>query len=335
MSKSKIEWTDRTWSPVTGCTKISPGCANCYAERIAKRLAGRCGYSENNPFTVTLHQERLGEPLRWTKAWKVFVCSMSDLFHPGVRSDFIEVIFGIMSLLGQHTFLVLTKRPEQMAGFFRNRTLSECQAQIPFFFDEDARLDSRIRDYKAINGDGKNRWPLPNVWLGVTAENQEEADKRIPILLQIPAAVRFVSVEPMLSTIYIKRLGVIECTKCRDGERWTNNVKPSVCYKCGHLQCINSKVDWVICGGESGPGARPMHPDWARSLRDQCVAAGTKFFFKQWGEYSPVYDGKTKYTNVSSGVGMDEPCPMYRVGKKKAGRLLDGREWSQMPGDTP
>lgn len=247
MGKTKIEWTERTWNPITGCTPISPGCKNCYARRIAKRLAGRCGYpAAPHEFDVTIHQERFDEPLRWRTPAHVFVCSMGDLFHEDVPTLDIIGVFDVMASAHWHTFQVLTKRPQRMYEVCRYIT-------------------------NLISA------PLPeNIWLGVTAENQAMADERIPILLQIPAAVRFVSVEPMLEAVdmkgWLRKNGMFV-----DGQR---------------------RVDWVICGAETGPGARPMELHWSRDLRDQCAAAGVPFFFKKDSDGS---------------------------------RLLDGREWNEMP----
>ena len=280
MGKSKIEWCDRTWNPVTGCTKISPGCANCYAERISKRLAGRCGYPEDDPFTVTFHPERLDEPLKWRKPSRVFVCSMSDIFHDKVEPIQLGLILNTIKKCPQHTFMILTKRPEIMKDHFYSPMLNH-------FFG------------------------LKNLWLGVTAENQEQANKRIPVLLQIPAAVRFVSVEPMLSPVDI-----------------------SLWFVSGYMEPPHDDVlNLVICGGESGPGARPLHPDWARSLRDQCQGAGVPFLFKQWGEWLPQKEWLEQETNPDAErnwVRVDGRR-MYRVGKKSAGRLLDGRTWDEYP----
>ena len=259
MAKTRIEWAEVVWNPVSGCTPISEGCQNCYAKRMANRLRGRCGYPADDPFRVTLHPEKLEEPLKWKKPRRVFVCSMGDLFHEQVPDEYIAKVWEVMSNASQHTFLVLTKRPQRMKDFL-------------------ARLGWYIHDrdgypMEAVLDEG-GKYTLKNVWLGVTAENQQRADERIPILLQIPAAVRFVSIEPMLGPVVIP-------------EEWP---------------------DWVICGGETGPGARPIHPDWVRSLRDQCQVAGTPFFFKSWGEWAE-----------------------HKVGKKKAGRLLDGRTWDEIP----
>ena len=336
---TKIEWTDETWNPITGCTQISEGCQNCYAKRMANRLKGRCGYDADNPFKITQHPERLDQPLRWKKPRKIFVCSMGDLFHPEIRSDFIEVMFGIMSFLPQHTFLVLTKRPWQAEAFFRNRTLAQCRQQIYWYFDDG--VGPTEEEVESSCG----AWPLPNVWIGVTCETQARADERIPILLQIPAAVRYVSVEPMLGPIKLEHYfpeydyrPTYEYFRIAYG---LDSNKPVI---------VRSGLDWVICGGETGPGARPMHPDWVRSLRDQCQAAGVPFFFKSWGDWQ---DGSALDTNAKHMIVLNngetvEPghelsitqrekwqylraCMMSRVGKKNAGRLLDGQQWNEYP----
>lgn len=188
MGKTKIEWTEYSWNPVTGCTPASEGCQNCYAKRMATRLKGRYGYPEDEPFKVTLHPEKLKEPLKWKKPRRVFVCSMGDLFHEQVPDEYIAKVWEVMSNASQHTFLVLTKRPQRMKDFL-------------------ARLGWYIHDrdgypMEAVLDEG-GKYTLKNVWLGVTAENQQRADERIPILLQIPAAVRFVSIEPMLGPVVI------------------------------------------------------------------------------------------------------------------------------------
>ncbi len=293
MGKTKIEWCDEVWNPVTGCTKVSEGCRNCYAERIAKRFWGERPFS-----AVQCHADRLDAPLHWRKPHRVFVNSMSDLFHPDVPDRFIGWVFSRMGMAKNHTFMSLTKRPERMKDFLRG---------LP---------------------------ALKNVWLGVSVENQQTADERIPLLLETPAAVRFVSIEPMLGPVDIG-MSIASCDCCdRWSSRWvkTNRViRPDIrgfssaiafpgIYRAqsnrhgalsvetpGVLLGIKPrefealpKLDWVICGGESGTGARPMHPDWARSVRDQCQGAQVPFFFKGWG--------------------------------KPAGRLLDGREWNEFPG---
>jgi len=303
---SRIEWTDATWSPVTGCAPISEGCQNCYAKRMANRLRGRCGYPADDPFRVTLHPERLNEPLKWKTPRRVFVCSMGDLFHEDVHPYDIMQIFNVMAKAKHHTFLVLTKRPERMLEVYK-RLRPGTTIPGPYF---------------SITGKGEG-WAgsppsLPNnIWLGVTAENQQRADERIPILLEIPAAVRFVSVEPMLGPVDLSEWkpfdGVCYCQEDPRG------CKPRLV-----KDCPETAIDWVICGGETGPGARPIHPDWVRSLRDQCQAAGVPFFFKQWGEYG------LNWLNDDNGK-VEGSEWMDRMGKKKAGRILDGRTWDEMP----
>lgn len=290
---TKIEWTQETWNPVTGCTKVSEGCRNCYAERMARRLAGRYGYPEApHHFDVTLHPDKLEQPLRWKKPRTVFVCSMSDFFHESVSDEFIYRVFRIMEQCPQHTFQILTKRPLRMMiylEYYQNRL---CPESFPDVF--------------------------PNVWLGVSVENQKTADERIPLLLQTPAAVRFVSYEPALAAVKLFGFG---------SPLW-GKLPPA------------QFLHWVICGGESGAGARPMHPDWARSVRDRCQAVEVAFFFKQWGAWLPELDSHGLWPEKPSGDLIPNARQIYvwpdgsssiRHGKKAAGRLLDGREWNEMP----
>lgn len=274
---TKIEWTDETWNPVTGCTAISRGCDHCYAARVAsgrlRHLPAYEGLAVGGRFTgeVRLHPDRLGMPLEWRRPRRVFVNSMSDLFHASVPDEFIGQVWGVMALGEHHTFQVLTKRPQRMS-----RVLND---PSPTF--RDAMAAERNAGSEALFAPG---WPLQNVWLGTSIEGQDWADRRIPHLLDTPAAVRFLSVEPLLGPV--------------DLSPW-----------------LSDGIGWVIVGGESGPNARPMQPEWAREVRDQCVAAGVPFLFKQWGEWAP-------HPNE---WGMD------RVGKKHAGRVLDGRTWDQYP----
>jgi len=306
------------------------------------------GYSPEDPFAVTLHSERLNEPLKWMKPKMVFVCSMGDIFHEDVPFEFIARIFSVMALNERHIFQILTKRPERMAEFLK--WVEACYARM-FENDEGLRV-------------------LPNVWLGVTAENQEQADKRIPILLDIPAAKRFVSIEPMLGEIDIKPYIGLRSLKCKCGyhsdemdlvPRGLSRGKENlICLECGYRAEEGPVLDWVICGGETGQNARPMNPEWARSVRDQCKEAGVPFFFKQWGEWGlnewtngmfPALEeyrgtmraftivdhsnrteiGKTTY-NVFPLVGNSYET-LTRVGKKKAGCLLDGVEHKEFPLD--
>jgi protein gp37 len=234
---SAIEWTDGTWNPVTGCTKVSPGCKNCYAERMAKRLRAMGVPQYNNGFRVTTHEDALTLPLRWREPRLVFVNSMSDLFHELVPLSFVQRVFEVMERAAHHTFQVLTKRPEVVVQY---------ASELP--------------------------WP-PNVWVGTSIENALYGH-RGATLRQIPARTRFLSLEPLL----------------------------------GPLPGLSLEgIHWVIVGGESGPGARPMRREWVIQIRDRCHARGVPFFFKQWGG----------------------------VNKKKAGRVLDGRTWDDMPAVSP
>lgn len=236
---STIKWTQATWNPVTGCTKVSPGCAHCYAETFAERFRGVPGHPYEMGFDLTLRPGRLRQPLDWKRPKLIFVNSMSDLFHDEVPTSFIQQVFETMRLADWHTFQILTKRPARLAEIA-----------------------------------GRLSWP-DNVWMGVSVENQRFTD-RIDDLRSVPAAVRFLSCEPLL----------------------------------GPLRLDLDGIDWVIVGGESGPGARPMRTDWARDIRDQCETASVAFFFKQWGAHD------------ENGI---------RVGKGKAGRSLDRRLWDQLP----
>lgn len=320
MARSKIEWTDRTWNPVTGCTKVSQGCKNCYAERLYERFHGPHSFKN-----IISHSERLQQPLKWKQPSLIFVNSMSDLFHEDLPFEFIDKVFMVMALCKQHTFQILTKRPERMVEYFSNHP---AEILKPGFL------------------------PLSNVWLGVSVEDQVTADERIPLLLQVPAAVRFLSCEPLLGPINIYEY------------LWKGEMSED-----GLSKTFTHHLHWVICGGESGPKARPMHPDWARSLRNQCQAAGVPFFFKQWGEYLPYeetpqapfyrscatreeFDGHgMNFIDENGDAGrwngykwMDGFAALlyceqetslsvmfHRSGKKKAGNLLDGQQHFNYP----
>jgi len=284
---SRIEWTDETWNPVTGCTPISAGCEHCYARRSAIRLAGRAGYPADDPFRVTPRPERLAQPFQWSSGRRVFLCSMGDLFHDEVPDDYIEAVIAVISVCGEHTFQLLTKRPARMRAWFASHTLSACQAELvareryePVMRAENERDEALLRrgkrlDYahRSINGAGGDAWPLPNLWLGVTAENQQTADERIPELLETPAALRFVSCEPLLERI---ELSAGQWAAACD-RHWLHAELPVVGIQ------ARPRLDWVIVGGETGLGRRAMNPDWAGSLRDQCAAARVPFFFKGHG----------------------------------------------------
>lgn len=253
MSTTKIEWADKVWNPVTGCSQISSGCQNCYAERMAPRLKGRFGYDKDDPFKVTLHPDRLSKPSKWKKPKRIFVNSMGDLFHKDVRASFIETVFSYMWKSPQHTFLILTKRPERMQNFLSTEWWMECSP--------------------------KSR---KHIWLGVTAENQEQADKRIPILLDIPAAVRFVSVEPILESIDL--LGPTLCGY--PGQPCLECIDYIDCKGEEKKRCWLTKLDWIIAGKENGPKSRPCNPEWIKSLQNQCQETNVPFFLK--GEYEGI-----------------------------------------------
>jgi protein gp37 len=354
MGRTSIEWTQSedgtkgyTWNPVTGCSKVSAGCTNCYAERLSHRFKWtdkpwNAAYAAEN---VKLHPERLEEPLKWKRPRRVFVNSMSDLFHEQVPFEFIAKVFDIMAHTPEHTYQILTKRPARMKEF--------------------------IERYDPEN---LAPYPLPNVWLGVSVENQDAADERIPLLLQTPAAVRFLSCEPLLGPVDLTRINLgVKNTRGYGPRRiewdaltgWEHHYDPDSVKDDHSKACVSNpsqKVNWVIVGGESGPNARPMHPAWVRSLRDQCKAAGVAFFFKQWGEWAPWAD-ESKYThgeaetarNAQTYVNLDGTtglvwivdddgvcqnwtgtlspmsCVVSRVGKTRAGRELDGRTWDEYP----
>lgn len=282
-SATTIEWTrgddgrrGATWNPVTGCTKISPGCAHCYAESFAERWRGLSGHPYEQGFDLRVWPERLDLPLRWRRPLRIFVNSMSDLFHEDVSDTFIQGVFEVMERASWHTFQLLTKRHERLVELAR-------------------RL----------------RWPT-NVWMGVSIENRRFLG-RADSLRQVPAAVRFISAEPLLGPLDGLRL---------DG------------------------IDWLIVGGESGPGARPMHPAWVRRLRDECRSAPVAFFFKQWGAHIPeeqidgplrgslaVVDmrGRRRDPMADGRPSEPESIRVRRVGKGRAGRVLDRRTWDEFP----
>lgn len=281
--RSKIEWTDATWNPVTGCMKVSAGCKYCYAERLVGRFDKLHGFV---PFEkVECHADRLEQPMRWKKPRRIFVVSLGDLFHEQVPADFIQEVFEVMSACPQHTFQVLTKRPERIG---------------PVLFGEEGRFYLGGGDY------------LPNVWIGTSIEDQSTADRRIPLLMASGwIGVTWVSVEPML--------GPVDLSSFLSTFRGVGIHNPQ----------------WIVLGGESGPKARPMHPEWVRSVRDQCVAAGVPFLFKQWGEFCPpsqmpedTFQRWDVHHGTETGINREAS---WRCGKKAAGRLLDGDLWDQYP----
>lgn len=331
---SKIEWTQATWSPTTGCDKVSPGCGlprfdgddtgGCYAMALAKRLKamGSAKYQDDGDprtsgpgFAVTLHEDALDIPLHWRAPRRVFVDSMSDLGHARIPAEFLARVWAVMAATPRHTYQILSKRPDRIAAW-----VNRCQRW-------DGYITHNGSPSPAYGGTGvivgrPESWPLPNVHLGTSIELDRYCS-RADDLRRTPAAVRFLSLEPLL----------------------------------GPLPSLDlTGIGWVIAGGESGPKARPMHPGWARSLRDQCTQAGVPFFFKQWGTWAPWFshpegedgpgdtfvnpDGRTGHVWFNENLGYPtnycgdwhgESAIVSRVGKKAAGRALDGRTWDEFP----
>lgn len=342
-----IEWTDATWNPITGCSVVSPGCTNCYAMKLAggrqRHHPSRKGLTtatKSGPVwngEVRFNEGWLDQPLRWKRLRRIFVCAHGDLFHEAAPDEWIDQVFAVMALCPHHTFQVLTKRPERMRAYLRQTAMPHRVARVVLDLviagtvkvKEPWPVRSLGDDVDAPDDVTLHHWPLPNVWLGVSVEDQARANERVPVLLDTPAAVRWISAEPLLGPIDLRAVP------------W------------GHSNALH-RLDWVVVGGENGP--RPMHPDWARSLRDQCVATGTSFLFKQWGAWLPwepehgpcwkAQNGRFADGHALFPADMDhdptwddglwaipeeEHFAFQRVGKKAAGRLLDGETWDQYP----
>lgn len=292
---TKIDWTDETWNPIVGCSKCSAGCDHCYAEKMAFRLANMnaCAYREvvngydpkDDPKAgkwngkTAFVESALSKPLHWRTPRKIFVCSMGDLFHESVPFEWIDKVFAVMALCPQHTFQVLTKRPERMLEWYKSPRRGKLEAEAAAIHNNVVIPELKY-------------WPLPNVWLGVTAENQEMAGKRIPILLQTPAALRFVRVEPMLGAVDIIPYIGGNAYKCKCEKAWhhTENNRlqthgrKQFCLYCETYADIFPTLDWVIVGAESGARRRKCDHQWALSLVKQCKAAGVACFVKQLQE---------------------------------------------------
>jgi len=365
--KTGIEWTDSTWNPIAGCSIISPGCTNCYAMQQAARIqrmtpdshyVGTTRVVHGNPVwtgkIATAPNHILFAPLAWQKPRRIFVNSMSDLFHENVSDEQIAVIFGIMALAHRHTFIILTKRSARMRKWFeQDFGLSPAALVISDMYVTHPAIAGRwpLTAERAL-GVGQRGWPLPNVWLGVSAEDQKRWDERVPDLAATPAAIRLVSVEPMLGPI---KTGFTRAPKPDDYSGWTGD---------GPIDHVittrGQSIHWVICGGEGGPNSRPMHFLWERQLREQCATAGVAYFRKQWGEWAPVSAMSDAamdecYEPLPEGVDPERrrrckvPCTvmhydgsmhdvtaprafeagnhamtMFKIGKKKAGHLIDG-----------
>jgi protein gp37 len=333
--KSKIDWTDATWNPVTGCTHVSPGCDHCYAASLAsgrlKEVPAYKGLAVDGEFTgeIRLLPDRLMQPIHWARPRRIFVNSMSDLFHSNIPREYLAKVFAVMAVAKHHQFQILTKRAGVMRAILNSPEFGE------LVLHEWGKMHLVTHGNYPLNMDGKVL--LPNVWLGVSAESQKWAELRIPALVQTPAAVKFVSAEPLLGPIDL--FGNVE----EHGPAVTREgVMNLVDYGTGIEWDVDDQlgIDWVIVGGESGSKARPMHPDWARSLRDQCVKWKVAFHFKQWGEWAPVtgyYNGEHRQIrewpeNIHYWGGSPNGGPVSgRVGKRAAGRVLDGQTWDQWP----
>lgn len=326
---SGIEWTTHTFNPWRGCTKVSAGCAHCYADTLSKRNPGTLGVWGPNGTRVVAAESYWQQPVKWDKVaakagerHRVFCASLADVFEgddtmpeSGVEiiNDARRRLFDLIDRTPNLDWLLLTKRPENIermmpppSAFIHFGKSGGSSHANPNPFPHTTRIieHGRIRS---------------NLWLGTSVEDQKAADERIPHLLRVPAAVRFLSCEPLLGPVDLSEWIDIDTEVQHNGDGDTQEVH------------IGKQLHWVIVGGESGPESRPMNPLWARSLRDQCQAAGVPFFFKQFGEFGLEQIGNVRFTPVSSRVPMDEPTPMFRVGKKAAGRLLDGRTWSEFP----
>ena len=304
--QTSIEWTDATWNVVTGCTKVSTGCKNCYAERVSLRTFANQTIVEDvgddssivrkRIFTdVLIHPNRLEQPLHWRKPARIFVNSMSDLFHEEVPFEFIDQIFGVMAACTQHSFQILTKRPVRMKSYI-----------LYWLAQQDGR--------ESPSGTVK---PLHNVWLGVSCEDQKTADERIPLVLQTPAAIRFVSYEPALESVDFG------CVPWPSGWRNKNDI---ISDGIDPLRFNRRHLDWIIVGGESGPGARPFNINWARSVIDQCKASGLACFMKQLGR-NP-YEAPPGITPSTSGPDSIK-CRLWNLDIDKS----HGGDWTEWPED--
>lgn len=353
-----IEWTDATWNPITGCSVVSPGCTNCYAMKLAgTRLKHHWSRKDLTVDTkagpvwtgrLNFNLEWLDQPLRWTKPRMIFVCAHGDLFHESVPDEWIDRVFAVMALCPQHVFQVLTKRADRMRAYMRAFVAG---GRAVVFAGKGLAPPGRLAGILAEIGNAypacSPLGPLPNVWLGVSVEDQKRANERIPDLLATPAAVRWLSMEPLLGPVDLEAAWHGEnaldsecwgeCNWCRLGDEY-----PPLhnCQKHRQSRAESDKgrsgLDWIVLGGESGPGARPMHPDWARTVRDQCAAAGVPFFFKQWGDWHPMGQmlpcGAINAMTKGERPGLwDADTMSVRIGKKAAGALLAGQSYRAMP----
>lgn len=362
--KTPIEWTDATWNPVTGCSVVSPGCTNCYAMKLAgtrlKHIPSRRGLttpSKAGPVwngKVRFNEEFLLQPLRWKHPRMIFVCAHGDLFAEGVPDEWIDHAFAVMALAPQHTFQVLTKRAQRMRDYVNDPETIHRVYHLACDIAVEHRINVTLiadRSHAAMAPPGPRvylgEWPLKNVWKGVSAEDQARADERIRFLTETAAVIRWISAEPLLGAIDLERV-LFEREHYQSGAHHYVDVlrggfwSPKPFYRASqdgepkshftnHSDIKDQLIDWVVVGGESGPGARPMHPEWVRSLRDQCVASGVPFFFKQWGAWKPVpwkLEREADETDAQYIERSERECSTHAV--SRAGYLaeLDHKPWA-------
>jgi protein gp37 len=371
-TNSRIEWTEATWNPILGCDKVSPGCDDCYAIRQSRMRSGNPNPNIRDAYRgivarnqageidwtgqINLLPHRLTQPLKWRQPKRIFVNSMSDLFHPDVPDNFITQVFAVMAQAQHHTFQILTKRHARMRAFLTDRCTCGAGHQPGEHLRSMmalAGVEGSQLHVPGVSGQAvffERAWPLDNVWIGVSVENQKWANTRIPVLLDTPAAVRWLSCEPLIGPIDLGELRTMDGPVDALVGNLDHVRDPS-----GELTAMNNprplpRIDWVVAGGETGPRAHPMHPDWARQLRDQTTAAGVPFHFKQWGDWSPRNEPYRPADKRGDGAvwlaadgtripwgdltgAEDDPTlkAMFRVGKKAAGRELDFQTWDEYP----
>lgn len=320
---TKIEWTDATWNVINGCSVVSPGCTNCYAMKLAgtrfRTHPTREGLTQDSKAgpvwngKVRLIENMLDQPIRWKTPRMIFVCAHGDLFHEAVPEEWIDQVFAVMACAPQHIFQVLTKRPERMRKYLTTGWHGRIARYMKDLQKRPAGHGILLETTGGV---------LPNVWLGTSVEDQTRASERIPSLLTTPAAKRWLSMEPLLGPV---NLTGVDTYRFR-GAEYLNALTGELYGILGEEAGLAPGLDWVVLGGESGTGSRPMHPDWARKVRDDCEKAGVPFLFKQWGDWAGLAswpagryvpdEDKPRHTFQG---GVDA----WRVGKKEAGRLLD------------
>lgn len=371
MSTTRIEWATHVWNPMSGCDRVSDGCTRCYAAGFARRhrAMGTRGYERDGRpetsgpgFGVSLHDWTLAQPLRWrTRRERIFVNSMSDAWHPEVPDEYLAALWTVMYWTGRdvrgrgsrpvQTYLLLTKRPPRMRAWLKKWANRDTRLQLIKTAADRGWCDQEDIDNAPFMPDR-----LASVWLGVSVEDQATANTRIPQLLQTPAAVRFVSAEPLLGPVDLTRWlrPAVDCGFANpdDGCCTHPDTMTPECHRWVRCPVAGGRwqgLDWVIAGGESGPGGRPMHPSWIHDLRTDCEIAGVPYFFKQWGEWAPYPEGQPTPAGVHGPIALVDPqgkthspnlgvlaptgsVRMARYGKKRAGHALDGEHYQQLPG---